>query len=656
MQETSQKRMRIDLNRFKLHIRLDDAAELTLHFNSASRRFYLSVIALLVVEMKKQGKIFSVLLAKHLELLALLNETVGGSVGASTRESLLPRIYRKWKSALPDIENAPLFKIVGRNKYYDDGAAKTYRLGEAEKDSWANLFEYKGSEENVRLRFSIDALGAGLDDVVLDYGELTDAQAWQKFIDDQKKERDSKGIPQAAAEKPESETGEKKSSRRILRRLALAAVGVLIVGAVGFISWNYYLSRSQRVEPASLDKMAFPLPDKPSIAVLPFANLTGDPKQEYFSDGITEEIITALSKNPRLFVISRNSVFTYKDKPVKIQQVSEDLGVRYVLEGSVRKAEDRVRITAQLVDATTGNHVWSERYDRKLKDIFAIQDDITLEIMNAVHINLLEGEQVRHWHTHGTTNLQAYEKIWQARGMNKVKGTKEGFTRTKRLLEEAIALDPHFPYAYATLGWNYFLEARFGLSESPEKSIKMAFEYAQKAVELDDTLDWSHMLLASIYAIKRQFDKAVSEAKRAVSLNPNGADAYACLAGVIGLSGNWKESVAFGEKSIRLNPFPGVYYYHWLGRAYYMTEQYDKSIDTWTKALSLAPDYLNAHAFLSACYSSLNRQAEAAAAAKEVLRINPKFSLESYAKRLPYKNKTDIERYVSALRREGLPE
>jgi adenylate cyclase len=353
-------------------------------------------------------------------------------------------------------------------------------------------------------------------------------------------------------------------------------------------------------------------------------------------------------------VISRNSVFTYKDKPLKIQQVSEDLGVRYVLEGSVRKAEDRVRITAQLVDATTGNHVWSERYDRKLKDIFAIQDDITLEIMNAVHINLLEGEQVRHWHTHGTTNLQAYEKIWQARGMNKVKGTKEGFTRTKRLLEEAIALDPHFAYAYATLGWNYFLEARFGLSESPEDSIKMAFKYAQKAVDLDDTLDWSHMLLASIYAIKRQFDKAVSEAKRAVSLNPNGADAYACLAGIIGLSGNWKESVAFGEKSIRLNPFPGVYYYHWLGRAYFMTGQYDEAIDTWKKALNLSRNYLNAHTFLAACYSSLDRQAEAEAAAKEVLRINPRFSLESYAKRLPYKNKADIERYVAALRKAGL--
>ena len=450
--------------------------------------------------------------------------------------------------------------------------------------------------------------------------------------------------------------GEKRFLSRYSRRTAMAAIIILVIVAGGLVSWNIYLQQSKKLEPVSVEKMAFPLPEKPSIAVLPFVNMSDDPKQEYFSDGITEEIITALSKNPRLFVIARNSVFTYKDKPVKVQQVSEDLGVRYVLEGSVRKSSDRVRITAQLIDATTGNHIWSERYDRKLEDIFAIQDDITLEIMKAIDIQLLEGEQVRHWHKHGTTNLQAYEKILQIRSTTDASGTKEHLIRHQHLLEEAIALDPGYALAYALLGWNHFLEARFALSESPAESIKIAFEYAQKAIALNDTLDWSHMLLASIYVMKRQFDKAVAEAERAVALNPSGADAYACLAGVVGLSGNWEESVVFGEKSIRLNPIPGFYYYHWLGRAYFMTEQYDKSIATWKKAANLRPNYLNAHTFLAACYSSLNLQAEAAAAAKEVLRSNPKFSIESYAKRLPYKNKTDIERYVSALRKAGLPE
>jgi TolB-like protein/class 3 adenylate cyclase len=446
----------------------------------------------------------------------------------------------------------------------------------------------------------------------------------------------------------------KKTLGKKWRRIALATSAMCVVGIVALAVWNFFLRPSPPLEPASVKKMAFPLPDKPSIAVLPFNNLSGDPDQEYFCDGMTEEIITALSKSARLFVIARNSVFTYKGKPVKVQQVSEDLGVRYVLEGSVRKAGDRVRITAQLIDATLGNHVWSERYDRKSENIFAIQDDITLEIMRAMHVKLLGGEQVRHWHKHGTRNLQAYEKLLQTRSYSINLGTKEALTRMRQLYEEAVALDPGYARAYAELGWNHFLEARFGWSESPAESIKIAFEYGEKAVELDDTLDWSHMLLASIYLVKRQFEKAVAEAERAVALNPSGADAYTCLSGIIGCSGRWEESVVFGEKSIRLNPNPTVYYYHWLGRAYFMTERYDEAIDTWKKALNLSPDYLNAHAFLAACYSSVNRQAEAAAAAKEVLRINPKFSIESYAKRLPYKNKADIERYVAALRKAGL--
>jgi len=448
--------------------------------------------------------------------------------------------------------------------------------------------------------------------------------------------------------------GEKRFLGRYSRRTAMAAIIILVMVAGGLVSWNIYLQQSKKVEPASVEKMAFPLPDKPSIAVLPFVNMSEDPKQEYFSDGITEDIITALSKSQRLFVIARNSVFTYKGKPVKVQQVSEDLGVRYVLEGSVRKAGDRVRITAQLIDATTGNHVWSERYDRKLEDIFALQDDITLEIMRAMHVKLIDGEQVRHWHKHGTTNLQAYEKLLQTRRYSSAFGTKENLARARQLYEEAIALDPGYARAYAQLGWNHFIEARLGLSESPAESMKIAYEYGQKAIALNDNLDWSHMLLASIYLVKRQFEKAVAEAERAVVLNPSGADAYACLSGVVGCSGRWEESVVFGEKSIRLNPTPTVYYYHWLGRAYFMTEQYDEAIATWKKALNRRPNYLNAHTFLAACYSSLDRQAEAAAAAKEVLRINPKFSLESYAKRLPYKNKADIERYVAALRKAGL--
>lgn len=652
MQEMAKKRIRIDLYRFKLHICLREAAELTLHFNSASRRFYLSLIALLVIEMKKQGKIYSIPLAKHLKLLALLNETVGGSAGASEPASMLPRIYRKWKSALPDIENAPLFKIVGRNKYYENGAGKTYRLSEAEKDSWANLFEYKGSEENVRLRFSTDALGASLDEIVLTYGEASDTEAWEKFTGDLKKEWDAKAISEGSTEKLESGIGDKKSFKIIMRRFALAAMSTLIVATVGLLGWKYYINQSQRVDPASLEKMAFPLPDKPSIAVLPFVNISGDPDQEYFSDGLTDQVISTLSKLGNLFVIARNSTFTYKGKPVRIQKVAEDLGVQYVLEGSVQRRADRVRINAQLIDATTGLHMWSERYDRDLEDIFAIQDDISMKITHALEVELIMGEQISNRRKLATTDLKAYEKLLQG---NKylLKGTKEDNFRARQFYEDAIALDSGYAIAYAFLGWTHFFDARFGWSESPTKSIKIARELAQKSLAIDD-IDYAHTLLGGVYLIQRQHEKALAEGERAVALNPNGAHDHAYMAGVLGCSGRWEESIEFGKKSIRLAPFPPVAYLHWLGRAYFMTDQYDEAIATWNKAVKLNPNYLPAHAFLAACYSSINRQAEATAEAEQVLKLNPKFTLESYAKTLPYKNKADIERYISALRKAGL--
>jgi len=268
MDEKPKRAVRIDLNEFKLHIRLKNKAALTLHFNSPSRRFYLSVIAFVVSEMKRFGKITSIPLGDHLELLALLNETVGGSAGSSDRENLLPRIYKKWKDVLPDLEDAPLFRILGRKKEYDEGMGKTYHFTEEEKDSWANLFEYKGSQENVRLKFSIDKLRIDLNDVVILYEECVDEEAWERFISGLK----------------------------------------------------------QKGKVASVKKMTYPLPDKPSIAVLPFLNMTGDPAQDYFCDGLSEEIITALSKTPKLFVIARNSTFTYKGKSVKVQQVAEELG------------------------------------------------------------------------------------------------------------------------------------------------------------------------------------------------------------------------------------------------------------------------------------------------------------------------------------------
>ena len=357
----------IDLNQFKLHIALKNRIELTLHFNSPSRRFYLSVIAFVVNEMKRQGKFTSIPLEGHHDLLALLNETIGGSAGSSETENLLTRIYMKWQHALPNLEEAPLFKVLGRKKEYDEGVGKTYPFTEAEKDSWANLFEYKGSHENVRLKFAIDKIGATLNDIVIIYEDSLNAEAWEKFISSLKEKKAEPDKP--VSEEPEVAPPPSEKRRTLLpsryRWVALIAVIVVALGTITLAIWKTYLGPDPG-DVASIEKMAFPLPDVPSIAVMPFVNMSEDPKQEFLCDGITEEIITALSKVPRLFVISRQSTFFYKGKPVKVKQVSEELGVRYVLEGSVQSSGDRVRITVQLIDALTGHHLWAERYERDL--------------------------------------------------------------------------------------------------------------------------------------------------------------------------------------------------------------------------------------------------------------------------------------------------
>ena len=447
--------------------------------------------------------------------------------------------------------------------------------------------------------------------------------------------------------------GEKRFLGRFSRKTAMAAIIILVIVAGGLIGWNIYLQQLKKVEPASVEKMAFALPDKPSIAVLPFKNLSGDPKQDYFSDGLTDQISSTLSRLRTLFVISSSSTSTYKGKPVKIQKVAEDLGVKYVLEGSVQRSADRIRITAQLIDATTGHQIWSQRYDREQKDIFAIQDDITLAITKALRIDLMSGEQASNWQKNSTTNLEAWEKYLQADD-HMFRFTKEDNATARRLLEEVIVLDPEYADAYNVLGWTYFFDARFGWVDSRAESIKMAYKYAQKALELNDTLDSAYLLMGSVYFLQGQHEKARAEMERAIALNPNGANNYIVIAGQVGCLGRWDESVQLAKKAIRLHPFAPATHYHFLGRAYFMTGQLDESITAFKKAVNVSPNYLPAHAFLAACYSSLDRHAEAAAEADEVRRINPKFNLESYAKTLPYKNKADIERYIAALRKAGL--
>jgi adenylate cyclase len=397
---------------------------------------------------------------------------------------------------------------------------------------------------------------------------------------------------------------------------------------------------------------ALPLPDKPSIAVLPFENMSDDPKQEYFSDGLTEEIITALSKVRQLFVIARNSTFTYKGKPVKVQQVSRELGVRYILEGSVRKSDEQIRITAQLIDANTGNHLWAERYDRNLSDIFALQDEITKKIITAMQVKLTEGEQVRAA-AKGTNNLEAYLKYLQAHELIN-RFNIESIALGKQLAEEAITLDPEYASAYFALGKTHVLDAWLGSSKSPKASIAKAMELVQKAIVLDDTYAEAHALLGYLFSMTRQHDKAVALGEKAVTLNPNSAESHMRYGKILTFAGRYEESIPELKKAIRLNPIPPNLYLYSLGISYCWTGQYEEAITWCEKAVSREPNSFFARLFMASTYSFAGRDEEARTEAAEALRINPKFSLKKWEKRVTYKNKEDAERGIRALRKAGL--
>jgi adenylate cyclase len=461
-------------------------------------------------------------------------------------------------------------------------------------------------------------------------------------------------VPMESKAAPEV-SKQKRAGLRRWKRSVLALVVVIAVGAGALAVWNPdFREYCPRWLIVMMDRIGITPMEKPSIAVLPFDNLSGDPEQEYFSDGITEEVITALSKVPELFVIARHSTFTYKGKPVNVQQVSHELGVRYVLEGSIRKAGNRLRITAQLIDATTGHHLWAERYDRDLKDIFALQDEMTMKIVTALRVKLTEGEQAR-LYDKSTDNLDSFMKVLEGDPYF-FRFNEESNIKARQMFEEALALDPENATACTMLAWTYLMEARNGWSKSPGRSMEQAVELAQKALALKDTLDATHSLLGRIYLGKRQYEKAISEAERAVALNPNGADAHAHLGVTLDYVGRREEAIALLKKAIRINPIPPNWYLLSLGQSYIFTGQYGEALAIQKTVLQRDPDNFSALIGLAAAYSVSGREEKAHAAAAEVLRIKPKFSLERFAETIMYKNHADTERVIEALREAGLPD
>jgi len=416
-----------------------------------------------------------------------------------------------------------------------------------------------------------------------------------------------------------------------------------------------YRSLPLRVEVSSTNRMDFPLPEKPSIAVLPFDNLSGDPDQEYLADGMTENIITVLSNVPAMFVIARNSTFTYKGKAVKVQKVAEDLGVQYVLEGSVQKSGSRVRVTAQLIDAIKGHHLWADRYDRDLQDVFALQDEITLKILTALQVKLTHGQEAQMHES--TDNLEAWRHFVRAIDFFE-RFTKEDNTKAQEFFKRAVELDSKYAAAWTMLGWTYWIDASYGFSESPKECFKQAVTIAQKALELDKANPDVHSLLGGIHLYQGQHEQAVSEGKKAIALRPNDACNLALLAQTLSYSGRSEEAIRLMERAMRLNPYYPEWYLGILGQSYRVAGRYEQAIATYNELLErrrkTGGTTIQSHLGLTLTYMKIGKEDEARDHVAELLRIDPTFSLEWVRQATFFKDQALAEEDLAALRKAGL--
>jgi len=411
--------------------------------------------------------------------------------------------------------------------------------------------------------------------------------------------------------------------------------------------WQWTLAASAAANRATLNE-PLPLPEMPSIAVLPFENMSSDPEQEYFSDGITDDIITEISRIPEVMVISRNSTFTYKGKAAKVQDVCRDLGVRYVLEGSVRKAGERVRINAQLIDGRSGGHLWAERYDRALEDIFAVQDDVTEKIVRALEVKLIGGAAALQAREH-SHDPEAYDCVLRGREQYRLFST-DSNAAARELYERAIALDPDYAEPYAGLAETYVQEWFMGA----EPTLDRAFELAQQATARDPNLPLVQEALSTVHLFKKQHAESIATAQRWIDLEPSNADAYATLAGAMHFSGDNEEVIALVEKAMRLNPFYPFYYPHYIGLANMAMRRFDEAVVALKRAVVRNPEALWPHVFLAACYGHLGETTQAGAQLAEVRRINPEFSISSLLRLLPYKSRADVDLLIDGLRKAGL--
>ncbi len=433
------------------------------------------------------------------------------------------------------------------------------------------------------------------------------------------------------------------------KALTVTLLMVLIVLA-GAAYWSK--PWEPREEPATLDNMAFPLTDKPSIAVLPFANMSSDPEQEYFADGMTDDLITDLSKAAGLFVIARNSSFVYKGQNVDVRVIADNLGVRYVLEGSVRKLGDTVRINAQLIDAETGGHLWAERYDGRLDEIFIFQDGITEKIVAALAVKLSREEQ-QIIKKQDTVDIEAYELF--LKGQERFfTYSGEGTLEAQELLGEAVARDPEFARAYAMLAWTHWFQFSTAQSDNPEASLQRAIELANLAIAANDTLPVAHFVKALVLRERREYAKAVAEAEKAIHIDPNYANGYVILATVLYYTGRAEEGLERIKKAMRLEPLHSQNFIWHLGQAYFILGRYDEAIETFQKALEKNPVSERTKLWLAAAYAQVGQIGNAEFELEEVLLFNPNLTMERIGRAYPFWYYADLENFLDGLSKAGL--
>ena len=391
-----------------------------------------------------------------------------------------------------------------------------------------------------------------------------------------------------------------------------------------------------------------------SIAILPFTNMSGDPEQEYFSDGITEDIITDLSKIAGLTVIARNSSFTYKGRSVDIRTVGRDLGVRSVLEGSIRRADKRVRITAQLVDAATGGHLWAERYDRDLTDIFEVQDDVTRRIVDALKVTLSPAENAR-LSAGGTSSTDAYDYVLRGRELllGKTKN-RETFEQSTKLFMRALEIDPNYPKAYAALSMAYNLDYQNRWSDNPDSSLPLAKRYAEQAIEKDPNEPFARLVASWAAIFEKDLDRATSEVNTALRLNPNFALAYSNLGSIHNYSGRPLEAIPVLERAMRLDPAFKAQNLHFLGIAHLLAGKYETAAALLRERILLVPGTDFSRVFLASALGYLSEVDEARRVWHELNEINPKYSFREHFSRQPFRQE-DVERVAEGLTKAGLP-